>query len=93
MPGCEPRCIPGQNIGHHHEMNFLSSGAVRRNSLSPVDQTDKLRLLKKAFSDEEWNYLNQNKVFQDLLGAGDSRDYENLMEAGSLLLRQRKELR
>ncbi len=59
--------------------------------MSPVDQSDILRLLQKSFSDEEWSYLNQNKVFQDLLSAGAS-DYEHLVEAGSLLLRQRNEL-
>ncbi len=57
-----------------------------------MDQPEKVRLLKKAFSDEEWNYLNQNKVFQDLMSSDESRDYEDLVEAGSLLLRQRKEL-
>jgi hypothetical protein len=51
-------------------------------------------LLKKSFSEEEWQYLAHHKAFQDLLKKhfGNVDEFEHLIQSGRILIRQKKEL-
>jgi len=51
------------------------------------------RLLKKAFSAKEWEYLLRHDAFKALTDGCDTLyKYERLVEIGMLLLRQKEEL-
>lgn len=58
------------------------------------DDTPVEKLLSKAFKGEEWEYLAQHPAFQlQTKNAPDTiQGYEQLVEIGSLLIRQRDEL-
>jgi len=52
-----------------------------------------LQLLQGAFRPEEWEYLAEHGAFKHQLEKDDGslKSFENLVEIGSLLLRQRHE--
>ncbi len=50
-------------------------------------------LLKKSFSEDQWRYLNGHPVFQGLIEErSEASDFEHLVQAGELLIRQKGEL-
>jgi hypothetical protein len=58
-----------------------------------VPNSDNHYLLEKSFSPDEWEYLQQNPAFKELLSSQNETldDYESLVDAGILLLRRRAE--
>jgi len=56
--------------------------------------SDTIRLLHGAFTKEEWDYLSNHESFKLHLAKddGSTKSYESLVDVGSLLLQQRKEL-
>lgn len=54
-----------------------------------------MRLLKASFSPEDWQYLSQNGTFKERLSVKNNtlEDFEEMVEVGELLIRQRDELR
>jgi hypothetical protein len=62
---------------------------------SCVDEAATIGLLKNAFSEKEWEYLNAHPQFQQSIKERHSSqaDYEHLVEVGESLLRQRRELK
>jgi len=53
--------------------------------------SETIRLLKGAFKKEEWDFLSGHRAFkyQLIKGDGSVESYENLVDIGSLLLRER----
>jgi len=60
-----------------------------------VSKSDNLQLLEKSFSAKDWDYLIHNATFQRLLAESSDTldDFESLVSKGTLLLRQRDELK
>lgn len=56
-------------------------------------ETDNIRLLKAAFQ-KDWDYLAQHGAFKYQLSKDDGsrKSYEDLIQVGNLLLRQREEI-
>jgi len=59
------------------------------------EETPNVRLLKSAFSKAEWDYLSAHGAFQYQLknDDGTSKSYEELVNVGTLLLKQKAELK
>ena len=59
------------------------------------DDSTTIRFLRKAFKQEDWEYLSQHGAFQLQLTKDDgtSQSFETLVQVGSLLLRQRDDLK
>jgi len=60
-----------------------------------LGKPENIHLLQKSFPPEDWEYLCQNRTFQEWLSSKNEtlEDYENLVEVGSLLLKQRLDQR
>jgi hypothetical protein len=57
-------------------------------------KSDNIQLLEKSFTQKDWQYLSQHPVFKNRLSAKNEtlEDYEDILEIGELLIRQREEL-
>lgn len=71
---------------------FFDSRAYGRARLG---KSENINLLQRSFSGEDWKYLCQNGTFQEWLSSKNEtlEDYEQLVEVGSLLLKQRVDQR
>lgn len=69
----------------------LIFGIVVSYCLTRLEKPENIHLLQKAFSLDEWQYLSRNSTFQSILASkGETLgDYEELVQVGSLLLKQR----
>jgi hypothetical protein len=67
---------------------------IHPNSIT-VSKSDNLNLLEKSFAAKDWEYLINNATFQRLLSEqnGTLEEFESLVSKGTLLLRQRDELK
>lgn len=65
------------------------------NNNRKVGKPENLHLLEKSFSPKDWEYLCQNSTFKARLSADNETldDFESLVEAGTLLLHQRHDLK
>ncbi len=69
--------------------------ALRRPNNFALSKSDNLSLLEKSFSPKDWEYLAHNAIFQRLLADRNDTldDFESLVSKGTLLLKQRDELK
>lgn len=71
-------------------MNVLIQ-RLRRKLGQPTANPDNIQLLEKSFFPQEWDYLSHNPTFRHLLSGKNKtlEDFDCLLEAADLLLRQR----